>query len=281
MLPSYGMRGAASLVAVVAIAISAPAAAEEAAQDTGASIVIEVGDFPGVSYLWDGGALPFFWGALAGRLVLDQLEARESPLFFSPNEGGMQPADWQIPGWGITAAGAGIAIAMAAGDDPSRWYHAKGLAESLATGCLVTGGVKLAFGRHRPDYSDGGSGDNRSFPSGHATQAFAIATYTVLYLRGHGFEQWRPRGTFTWWEGAAYAGIYLGAASLAAERVMHHRHHLSDVLVGSTLGSAASLGFYLYQERRYQRARAGKREGLLVMPLIGSETTGVQLSATF
>ncbi len=276
------MRGAASLVAVVAIAASSPAVAGEPAEDATASIEIETGDFPGVSYLWDGGALPFFWGALAGRLVLDQFEARENPLFFSPNEGGMPRADWQVPGLAITGAGAGIASAMAAGDDPSRWYHAKGLAESLAPGALVTGGVKLAFGRHRPDYVDDDvGGGNRSFPSGHSTQAFAIATYTVLYQRGHGFEQWRPRGTFTWWEGATYAGIYLGAASLAAERVLHHRHHLSDVLVGSALGSAASLGFYLYQERRYQRHRAGKREGMIVMPLVGGETTGVQLSTTF
>jgi membrane-associated phospholipid phosphatase len=274
------MRGTASLVAIFMLA-SAPVVAGEEPPESHA-IEIEEDELPGVSYLWDGGALPFFWGALAGRLALDQIEGRDSPLFFSPNEGGMTPADWQVPGWAITGAGAGIAIAMAAGDDPSRWYHAKGLAESLATGSLVTGAIKLSFGRHRPDHvADDVSGGNRSFPSGHATQAFAIATYTVLYLRGHGFEQWRPRGTFTWWEGAAYAGIYLGAASLAAERVLHHRHHLSDVLVGSTLGSAASLGFYLYQERRYQRHRAGKREGMIVLPLVGSDTTGIQLSTTF
>jgi hypothetical protein len=195
------MRGAIALTATGVLALSTPARADmppmapigPPAEDARAGVEIELadGDFPGVSYLWDGGALPFFWGALAGRIAVDQMfEARSSPLFFSEAEGGMSHSSWQIPGWGITAAGGAVALAMVAGDDHARWYHAKGLAESLATGAFVTGAVKLSFGRHRPDYAEDTS-DNRSFPSGHATQAFAVATYTVLYLRGHGFDQWR------------------------------------------------------------------------------------------
>ncbi len=54
---------------------------------------------------------------------------------------------------------------------------------------------------------------------------------------------------------AAYAGLAGGATLIAAERVLHHRHHLSDVLVGAALGTLGASGFFLYQERRYHAAR--------------------------
>lgn len=237
-------------------------------------------------YLWDGGAVPFFWGTMAARIAMDRwVPANTAPLGFSTSEGGAQVASWETPGWTVTATSGVLGLAMALGKDESRWYHVKGLAETMATGAFVTGALKLAFARQRPDYSgdpsSGFGGGNRSFPSGHSTQAFEVATYAVLYLRTHGFDKYRPHGTFTWWEGAAYGAIYGTAAAVAGERVYHHRHHLSDVAAGAALGTATSALFFLYQERRYQNSRSLEKRAFLVAPSLSSEDVGVKAQWTY
>jgi membrane-associated phospholipid phosphatase len=247
-------------------------------------------DGPGLSsllhpYLWDGGAVPFLWGALAARVAMDRwVPGRDTPLGFS-DEGGAEVASWEVPGWTVTAMGGVVGLAMAAGDNDARWYHVKGLAETLATGSLVTGALKLTFARHRPDWSGDASagfgGGNRSFPSGHSTQAFEIATYAALYLRTHGFDRYRPHGSFRWWEGVAYAGIYGAATLVAGERVYHHRHHLTDVAAGAALGTATSALFFLYQEHRYKESRSLERRAFLVSPTVTDKDLGVRLQWTY
>ena len=222
----------------------------------------------GPSYLLDGGAIPFLWAPLAGRILLDTYATpRESPLVFY-SEGGAEKADWQTPGWGITALGGVSALGMIASGDRSRFYHVKGLAESLSTGVLVTALLKVTFGRHRPDWTEETNtpGSRRSFPSGHATQAYAIATYTALYLRGHVFDKSRGDRLLPWWEAVTYGGIAATATALAGERVWHHRHHLSDVVVGGLLGTTASTLFYVYQDSRHDDREAERRKQLAIIP---------------
>jgi membrane-associated phospholipid phosphatase len=263
---------------VIALAIPSLALADdEALSDPAEEPATDLGDLPDVSYLWDGGALPFIWGALAGRLVLEQsFSPRDEPLWFSDEEGGAANASWEIPGWGVSALGGVAAVGFIGHGDSSRWYHVKGLAESLATGCFVTGALKLTFGRHRPSYVEGDpAGEQRSFPSGHSTQAFAIATYSILYLRGHVFGP-RQHGRISGGEIAVYTGITLAAGALAGERVIHNRHHLTDVTVGALLGIAASTAFYTYQERRYRR-HAARETTLHLTPVVTTESASVQL----
>ncbi len=206
---------------------------------------------PGAEYLYDGGALPFFWGAIGARLAIDVwLRPPPKPRWlFLTDTVGLPEADWELPGWVVTAAGGVAATAMLLGDDDARWNHAKGLAETLATGAVITAALKVTFGRQRPDYQGAGKGrfggESRSFLSGHSTQAFEIATYSALYLRDHGLE-----GRSGWLRGAAFAGIYAGAIMVAGERVLHHRHHLTDVIAGAVLGTALAVSFYAYQESR-------------------------------
>lgn len=234
-----------------------------------------------LSYLYDGGAIPFLWAPLAGRILLDKYTTpRDTPFAFSASEGGAASPDWEIPGWGVTALGGVSAIGMIASGDKSRAYHVKGLAESLATGGFITGGVKVLVGRHRPDWSeDVNSADSRrSFPSGHATQAFAIATYTALYLRGHVFDKYRGNRTLPWWEAVTYGGLALGASALAAERVLHNKHHLTDVAIGGLVGAGTSALFYWYQEKRYQNHRNAERKQLVVAPVEKGRGATVGLS---
>ena len=220
-----------------------------------------------LSYLWDGGAIPFIWAPLAGRIALDTLATpREEPLVFG-SEGGAPKMDWQIPGWAVTSLGGVSAIGMIASGDRSRFYHVKGLAQSLSTGVLFTAAVKVSVGRHRPDWSEDANTDSsrRSFPSGHATQAYAIATYTALYLRGHVFKKYRGDRVLPWYEAVTYTGIAGAATALAGERVWHNRHHLSDVVIGGLLGTATSTLFYFYQDGRYEDHNA-ERKQLSIVP---------------
>lgn len=223
----------------------------------------------GPSYLLDGGMIPFVWAPLAARLALDSYATpRETPLAFLDSEGGAAKAEWQTPGWAISALGGASALGMIASGDRSRFYHVKGLAQSLSTGVLVTAIVKVTFGRHRPDWSEDSNtpGSRRSFPSGHATQAYAIATYTALYLRGHVFDKLRGDRLLPWWEAVTYGGIAAAATALAGERVWHNRHHLSDVVIGGLLGTTASTLFYIYQDGRYDDHEADRRKQLTIAP---------------
>ncbi len=77
--------------------------------------------------------------------------------------------------------------------------------------------LKVAVGRERPDGSS-----RRSFPSGHASTAFATAT--VL------------QGRYGWKAGAP---SYLVASYVAASRMNAAKHYLSDVVFGATLGILA------------------------------------------
>jgi membrane-associated phospholipid phosphatase len=80
----------------------------------------------------------------------------------------------------------------------------------------VTGGIKLAVGRTRPD------GTQYSFPSGHTSVTFATATV----LQRH----------FGWKVGAP---AYALASYVAASRVQAKRHFLSDVAFGASIGIIA------------------------------------------
>ena len=221
-----------------------------------------------LSYLIDGGAIPFIWAPLAGRIYLDKYTTpRDTPWAFSSTEGGAPKASWEIPGYAVTALGGVSALGMVLSGDKSRMYHVKGLAQALSTGVFLTGATKVLVGRHRPDWTADSNtdGSRRSFPSGHATQAFAIATYTALYLRGHVFDKYRGDKVLPWWEAATYAGIGLGATALAGERVLHNRHYLSDVVVGGLVGTATSALFYWYQDSRYDKhRRASERKQLVI-----------------
>ena len=199
------------------------------------------------SYLYDGGAVMLFWGPLlVGSALSVGLPPRDRPFGFSLTEGGEPKSDWEVPAWAVGGIGLGTVGGIVASGDASRYYHAKGLAESLATTMFLTGIMKTTFSRRRPYWTTKAEDDaRRSFPSGHTSQAFAIAAYATSYLHDH-VEMSDPA------RGAAYAGIGLLATGVAISRVRHKRHHASDVIVGALLGTVTSLAIYRYQQARYE-----------------------------
>ena len=100
---------------------------------------------------------------------------------------------------------------------------------SVVLAGVITGGGKVVAGRLRPDesttqYAFKPFSHHDSFPSGHATIAFALATSLADEIR-------RP------W---ASAVLYAGATGTAWARLNDHRHWLSDVLAGATVGVTAA-----------------------------------------
>jgi len=103
-------------------------------------------------------------------------------------------------------------------------------AEAVADGALYSTLFKALTRRTRP--SKGGTGEffvsspvagqeATSFPSGHATGAFAVATVFALEYRRKRWVRWVAYGT---------------AGMIAASRVVLGRHFPSDVVVGAVLG---------------------------------------------
>ena len=123
----------------------------------------------------------------------------------------------------------------------------------------VTMGLKLLFGRYRPESGsqarrfDPFSG-NTSFPSGHTTAAFAIITPWVLYY---------PHA-------ATYALFGL-AASTAIARIAHNKHWPTDVLAGATVGYLTAR----WLTRRHQGQRGSPK--LAFAPVVGASEVGLNL----
>lgn len=101
--------------------------------------------------------------------------------------------------------------------------------ESFALASLVTRIPKTLVGRQRPDSWQGdgpfafnGPFKGNSFPSGHTTASFAVASVISTQFRDH---KWIPV--------AAYS--IAGLAGLS--RIYDNKHWLTDVVAGATIGT--------------------------------------------
>ena len=92
---------------------------------------------------------------------------------------------------------------------------------SVAVGYIGKTALKAVVNEERPDHSD-----NKSFPSGHATMAFAAARSIDKEFRKDCI--WIP-----------IAG-YAAATAIGVERVISDRHHWYDVVAGAALGFGAA-----------------------------------------
>ena len=98
-----------------------------------------------------------------------------------------------------------------------------------STGLLTTV-LKLAFRRSRPPFVDEAAKlHSFSFPSGHASGAFAVYLLIALILTDGVRSRWRVAGV---------AVAVAAALLVAATRVLIPVHYLSDVIAGGAVGIA-------------------------------------------
>lgn len=130
--------------------------------------------------------------------------------------------------------------------------------ESVLLANLLTSGLKTSFGRARPFQNQGAlefkpfSG-NTSFPSGHATTAFAFVTPWLMY-----------------YPNAFTPGLLILGAGTAFTRMLTRNHWFTDIVAGSAIGFSTA---YVLT-RRHQNM-----EGRIhVAPSFGLEQVGVTVS---
>jgi membrane-associated phospholipid phosphatase len=126
--------------------------------------------------------------------------------------------------------------------------------EAAGLGSVTAYGLKFVAGREGPDDSADPNewfkaGGGKSFPSWHATAAFAVGT--VLAESGNDDYRWLRR----------LLGYGLGAGTDYL-RLKHNAHWFSDVVAGSALGAASAR----FAMRRSERATDGLRFTLLPVP---------------
>lgn len=140
------------------------------------------------------------------------------------------------------------------GDDDIR-ITGRLLGESLLLAGITTQAVKMLAGRSRPYRNDGpwyfaplqSTNERLSFPSGHATVAFALSSVLSERLDN------------TW----ASVGLYSLASLTGLSRVYHNEHWFSDVLLGAVVGTASGLAVTGWETHRN---RAGDEHTILLLP---------------
>jgi len=158
--------------------------------------------------------------------VQDPVPLRQAASFF--NAAGS-------PGVLITSVGM-YGVGQAIGHSRLATIGAHATQAVILSGAVTTL-VKIGAGRQRPFVEQGDSDDFSpgrgyregltSFPSGHATAAFAFAAAVTEDLRESNPRLGRIVGPL----------LYLGAASVGAARIYDNRHWTSDVVVGAGIGT--------------------------------------------
>ena len=121
------------------------------------------------------------------------------------------------------------------------------IAEGSIDSVIVYSALKVATQRSRPDtgserseFFDGGS----SFPSGHSTQAWTMATIIANEYHDRRVVQ---------------IAAYSIASAVSFARFTGGRHYISDVLVGSAVGYG--IGKYVYKAHHRTSAQSGDDDG--------------------
>jgi membrane-associated phospholipid phosphatase len=157
---------------------------------------------------------------------------------------------------------------LAAKDREAMNVAVDGVLASLLASGIATPVLKFAVGRARPNADLGDhyftpfSNKDASFPSGHTTQAFAVAAVIAAH------------DSHLWVKVLAY-GI---AGTVGLARIEQNAHWTSDVLAGAILGTAIGNAVVILNER-HRRGAAGPK--VTFSPLLAPRGGGLLLTATF
>lgn len=138
-----------------------------------------------------------------------------------------------------------------------------GLAASIVASGIVTPVLKIATGRSRPNRNQGYNdfrpfSGSMSFPSGHTTQAFAVASVISAH-----------------YDNLLVDTVAYGVAAAAGlARTYHDAHFASDVVAGAIIGTLVGQAVVEHN----QKLREGK---LALLPEVGPDMVGVRLAGKF
>ncbi len=153
---------------------------------------------------------------------------------------------------GLTVLGIGFIPNNDGWLQPSNYRHSKGFLETLSATYLLTAITKNLFGRKRPSFAHYPGEDrmdaDKSFPSGHASISFAIASYSSLYVFDH-IGHW-DRNVDKAGKLLYFATSHMLASYVGYTRITDNRHFLSDVIAGGLLGSGVAAVVYSFQNQQ-------------------------------
>jgi membrane-associated phospholipid phosphatase len=162
----------------------------------------------------------------------------------------------------------GFYLAGAIGNNDTATVVAQdGLAASIIASGMITPAIKFVTGRARPRENLGVAhfhpfslsySSNSSFPSGHTTEAFALASVIASH-----YEE-------TWVAGASYSV----AGLVGVARSYHGAHFASDVLAGALIGTLVGKSVVAHNNP----LRSGK---VVLLPEVTPESIGVRITSNF
>lgn len=255
----------------------APANSSEDASDrnlaaAGKLILFDTGELLTAPLRWDGKDwLKFGITAAAVTttvLVLDQPIREMSQRNRTPSRDDVAEVVQSFgagASWGVW--GAFVVAGWAFDDSKARRVAVDVLAASLIAHGVLTTTVKYTVGRYRPDeteatWSAKPFSGHVSFPSGHTTQAFALAAV----VSGHYRQPWVRLTAF----------FIAGGVGIA--RIQLNKHYASDVVLGAVIGTAVGGTVVALNEKR-RGAAPGPR--VTVMPLLLRKGGGLRVTAVF
>jgi membrane-associated phospholipid phosphatase len=148
-----------------------------------------------------------------------------------------------------------LASGIVLDDSRARAVAIDAVAATLLTSALIIPALQHSIGRSRPWRHEGTHafapfGGGHSFPSGHAGQAFSVAAVIA-----HHYDA-------AWVDAVAYGG----AGLVAASRVYHDAHHLSDVVASALIATVVG--------RAVVHMGAAERSAAAVRPAVDVRTVG-------
>ena len=145
-------------------------------------------------------------------------------------------------------------------DDKSRAVAQDGLASSIIAAGIITPSLQLIFGRERPSQAGGPGHFNpfsgfHSFPSGHTTQAFAVASVIAEHYDSP----------------LVKIGAYGLASAVGYARMEQNAHWASEVLSGALIGTFVGRTVVQFNhDQRYE-----------ISPVVDGDMVGAQVTHTF
>jgi hypothetical protein len=146
--------------------------------------------------------------------------------------------------------GAFLLYGVAGKNDRARQVAFDSFLSSVIASKGITPALKYLTQRARPN-----DGKRDSFPSNHATQAFAVATVISTHYEERPWVRWLAYGV---------------AGGVGFARVYHDAHHTSDVIAGAAIGTLVG--------RTVARANRNARAKWTFVPTISRDHVGFMVA---